>query len=167
MPKSLKEGGENHVRLSKAKILARMERGSDRKDFVSYIFAKKDELKITDWEMAAHSNALIVAGSETSATLLSGLTYYLCRTPSVYAKLKEEIRSNFKSTEEINSQTATLPYLTAAINETFRIYPPIPIGMPRLTPSGGDEVAGHFVPGGVSTPSHPYFLKLTEICRQK
>ena len=41
-------------------------------------------------------------------------------------------------------------HATAVINETFRIYPPIPIGMPRVTPPGGDTVAGRVVPGGVS-----------------
>jgi cytochrome P450 len=74
-PKSIREGGTKHAYESKDKILKRAAEKTDRKDFVSYILLKREELKITDWEMAAHSNALIVAGSETSATTLSGLHY--------------------------------------------------------------------------------------------
>jgi cytochrome P450 len=118
---------------------------------VSYILAKRDELRITDWEMAAHSNALIVAGSETSATVLSGLHYYLLNNPDTYQKLKEEVRGRFQSVAEVDAKSIErLPYLTACIEETFRIYPPIPIAMPRVTPKGGCEIAGRYVPEGVS-----------------
>jgi cytochrome P450 len=151
-PKRIREGGVRHAIESKEKILKRAEMGSNRIDFVSYILNKREELGITDWELAAHSNALIVAGSETSATTLSGLHYYLLTNPEVYTKLRDEIRTAFKSVDEINAKaTAALPYLTACIDETFRAYPPIPIAMPRVTPKGGCTIAGRYVPGGVSS----------------
>lgn len=151
-PAHIRKGGIRHAHESKNKILKRAAEVTDRKDFVSYILAKRRELGITDWEMAAHSNALIVAGSETSATTLSGLFYYLTNNPRVYAKLKAEVRTAFSQPEDVTAQAAaTLPYLTACIDETFRIYPPIPIAMPRVVPDGGCTIAGHYVPGGVST----------------
>lgn len=153
IPAEIARGGISHLRQSKAKILQRMQKEEsgalERRDFCSYIFEKREELRITDWEMAAHSNALIVAGSETTATILSGMTYWLCRTPDVYEKLKREIRGKFKRSEEVDSLSATLPYMNAVINETLRIYPPISIGMPRVTPPGGEMIGGVFVPGGV------------------
>jgi hypothetical protein len=149
-PTHIREGGINHAIASKAKILKRVAQGTNRKDFVSYILAKREELNITDWELAAHANALIVAGSETSATTLSGMHYYLLNNPEVYAKLKAEVRGKFRNPDEVDARTAaTLPYLTACIDETFRTYPPIPIAMPRVTPKGGCTIAGHYVPGGV------------------
>jgi cytochrome P450 len=124
-----------------------MEKGEgERKDFCSYIFQVKEEMGLNDWHMAAYSNALILAGSETSGTTLSALTYFLCRTPQVYDRLKQEVRSRFKSSSEITSVSATFPYLTAVINEALRIYPPVPFGIPK----GGDTVDGFFIPGGVS-----------------
>ena len=127
-----------------------MEKGDlERRDFCSYLFEKKEELGLTDWNLAGYANVLIMAGSETSATLLSGLTYYLCRTPEVYKKLKDEVRGMFKTADEITSHSATFPYLTAVINEALRIYPPSPIAPPRITPDAGEMVAGVFVPGGV------------------
>jgi cytochrome P450 len=150
-PASVREGGLKHAYESKDKILKRAAEKTDRKDFVSYILLKQEELNITDWEMAAHSNALIVAGSETSATTLSGLHYWLLNTPHAYQKLRAEIRERYNSVDEIDARSAaSLPYLTACIEETFRIYPPIPIAMPRVTPAGGCTIAGEFVPGGVS-----------------
>jgi len=158
VPTHVREGGIKHAHESKDKILKRAAKETDRKDFVSYILQKRDELKITDWEMAARSNALIVAGSETTATTLSGVHYYLLKTPQAYAKLKEEIRSRYKDADEINARSAAnLPYLTACLEETFRIYPPIPIAMPRITPKGGCTIAGRFVPEGVSFSSRSIF----------
>lgn len=154
IPSEITEGGTNHIIKSKQKILDRFEKVDlPRRDFCSILFEMRDEFRFSDWNLAAYSNALIVAGSETTATLLTGLTYRLCRTPEVYAKLREEVRARFTSSQQITSQTATFPYLTAVINETMRIYPPIPIAMPRITPDGGETVAGVFVPGGVRRDS--------------
>lgn len=159
-PAHIREGGIKHATQSKEKILKRAAQSTDRRDFVSYILAKREELNITDWELAAHSNALIVAGSETSATTLSGMHYYLLTNPDIYAKLKKEVRSTFRSPGEITAKAAEkLPYLTACIEETFRAYPPIPIAMPRVTPKGGCSIAGHHVPGGVSFRSQSLAIR--------
>jgi cytochrome P450 len=151
IPTSISKGMLNHVLQSKAKILSRRERGEHgRKDFCSYLFDMQYQMRLTDWDMTAHSNSMILAGSETSATVLSALTHWLCTTPAVYSKLKEEVRSKFSSSTEITSQNATFPYLTAVIHETLRMLPPVPNGAPRIVSKGGDSIDGVFVPGGVS-----------------
>ena len=108
----------------------------------------------TGWQLAAHANALIIAGSETTGTLLSGLFYYTLSDSKIYSNLKSEIRSSFSSVDQITSRTATdLRYLNAVINETFRIYPPIPIGMPRVS-STDQLVSGYLVPRGTTVSVH-------------
>jgi cytochrome P450 len=108
----------------------------------------------TGWQLAAHANALIIAGSETTGTVLSGLFYYTLCDPRIYSKLKTEIRSAFTSVDQITSRAATdMRYLTAVINEAFRIYPPIPIGMPRVA-STDQSVSGHLVPAGTTVSVH-------------
>jgi hypothetical protein len=150
LPAKITKAATNHTKQSKAKLLVRMEKGDlERRDFFSYILEQIEELGLTDSNLVGYAQTLIIAGSETTATLLCGLTYYLCRTPEVYEKLKNEVRSRFKTTDEITGHSATFPYLTAVIHETFRIYPPVPIAMPRITPKGGAMVAGVFVPEGV------------------
>lgn len=151
IPAEVRKGMMNHVLQSKAKILERRNKGDQgRRDFCSYIFEMQKELKLSDWHLMAYSNSMIIAGSETSATVLSAMTHWLCETPLVYSRLKEEVRSRFKSSSEITSQSAKFPYLTAVIHETLRMLPPVPFAPPRITPKGGATVAGVFVPGGVS-----------------
>ena len=93
----------------------------------------------------------MLAGSETTATALSCITYYLLRTPHALRALQEETRGAFGSYSEINaSSTAPLKYLQAVALEGMRIYPPLPFPLPRVVPHGGDIVDGHFLPAGVS-----------------
>lgn len=91
------------------------------------------------------------AGSETTATCLSCVTYYLLKNPDVCRKLQEEVRSAFKSYDEITAnRTSPMKYLNAVCLEGMRIYPPLPFALPRVVPEGGDTVDGHPLPAGVS-----------------
>ena len=99
---------------------------------------------------------LAIAGSETTATVLSGSTYLLCKNPDKLAKLQDEVRSKFKHSHEITLQSVKdLEYMLAVINEALRCYPPVAGGNVRVVPGKhGAEVAGHFVPSGVSSSRH-------------
>lgn len=102
-------------------------------------------------EIDANAATFVLAGSETTAALLSGCTYHLLRTPKVYRRLVDEIRSSFKAASNIQlSSIATLPYLNAVLEESMRIYPPVPAMLPRLVPEGGAMINGQYVPEGVS-----------------
>lgn len=90
-----------------------------------------------------------VAGSETTASLLSGMTMWLMKTPHAYKKLTEEIRTTFATAEDMHFlQLQDMPYMNACIDEALRIFPPLPTGLARTVPAGGDTVAGEFLPGG-------------------
>ena len=91
----------------------------------------------------------MIAGSETTATLLSGATYLLMKHPTVLKKLESEIRRFSTDAELTFISTSQLPYLNAVIEESFRLYPPGPVRAPRITKPGGAIIDGHYVPGGV------------------
>ena len=111
----------------------------------------RDPESVSDIQLAAHASDFVLAGSETTATALSTITYYLCRSPQVMEKLQSEIRGSFKAYEDINAaSTAPLKYLHAVALEGLRMYPPLPFALPRVVPPGGDTVDGHFLPAGVS-----------------
>ncbi|KAF4874780.1 Cytochrome P450 monooxygenase aclL [Colletotrichum siamense] len=135
--------------LAREKTDKRLALGSDtRKDFMTYILRNnKDGKGMNHEEIHVNARALIVAGSETTATALSGLLFHLTRTPDVYRFLTDEIRNAFASEEEIDMKsTARLQYLHACLEETLRIYPPAAETPPRISP--GDYIDGRFVPKG-------------------
>jgi cytochrome P450 len=102
-------------------------------------------------EMVSTFGIVILAGSETTATLLSAVTYLLLKHPEVMDKLVTEIRSSFKSEEDITQVSVNkLTYQMAVLEEALRIHPPAPLGFPRVVPGEkGQMVAGQFVPAGV------------------
>ncbi len=66
-------------------------------------------------------------------------------------KLTTEIRGAFRSEVEIDfASVSTLTYLLACLDEALRMYPPVPIGLPRVVPKGGATIAGNYVPENVS-----------------
>lgn len=90
-----------------------------------------------------------MAGSETTSTLMNGVTYILLTHPEAMEKLKHEVRSEFKSAEDITiTSVSRLPYMLACLNEALRLYPPVPGSMVRVVGKGGGNIAGHFVPEG-------------------
>lgn len=102
-------------------------------------------------EMASTASLLIIAGSETTATLLSGATYYLATNPEVLAKLTAEVRGAFPTEDDIGiASTSSLPYMLAVLDESLRIYPPVPGPSPRKIAKGGDTIIGQYIPEEVS-----------------
>jgi cytochrome P450 len=98
---------------------------------------------------------LTLAGSETTSTLLAGVTYLLLKNPESLAKVKEEVRSAFGSEEEITLiSVQKLNYMLDCLTEALRFYPPVPVGMPRSIPKGGATVDGFFIPEDVSYDCH-------------
>lgn len=90
-----------------------------------------------------------IAGGETVATTLSGLTCFLAQNPDKLKRLTQEIRAEFKNYTDVNAVRAQqLPYLQAVINEGLRLFPPASGGAPRVSP--GFELHGKYVPEGVS-----------------
>ncbi|KAH8651351.1 putative cytochrome P450 [Xylariales sp. PMI_506] len=126
-------------------LKSRLSMGEGRNDLFEGLAKRRQE-----WEkLARNAIILLLAGSETTATTLSGATYLLLTHPRVLARLTEEVRSSFNNVEEITIASVNkLPYLLAVLNETLRFYPPLSSGMVRVVPPGGAEIAGHFVPEG-------------------
>ena len=102
-------------------------------------------------EMEADLHLLVVAGSETIATTLSGTINYLCRNPAVLKTLADEVRGAVTVEADLTiANLSKLPYLTAVLKEGLRISSPTPISFPRIVPSEGASILGYWVPGGVS-----------------
>jgi cytochrome P450 len=148
MPKKVAQSTAEHAHLTTSTARKRVESGkTDREDFMSYILRHNDEKGMTMEEIIENSGTLIVAGSETTATLLSGTTFYLLSNPQAYDKLVREVRDTFETEDDITLQRVNhLEYMLAVLNEGLRLYPPVPSGLPRITPPGGEFIEGYWIP---------------------
>jgi cytochrome P450 len=151
-PKKLVEAKIRADANAYEKVARRLGRkDQDRKDFMSYILRHNDERGLSLPEIQETAVVLIIAGSETTATFLSGFTYFLLQSPHVYQRLVSEIRSMFKTYEEMTIlATQDIKYLAAVVEEAFRRYPPAPNAFPRVVPPEGAEIDGQWVPGGTT-----------------
>ncbi|KAI4945617.1 hypothetical protein J4E91_007960 [Alternaria rosae] len=162
LPESFNQKRVNHFNHSVTRVTKRLEKGlnSEGVDLWDLVLSQKEGRGLTRGEMDANSALFMIAGTETTATLVSGMTYLLLRNPDCMEKLNSEIRSAFDSDADMTMERlAALPYLAACIKEAFRLYPPVPLGLPRLTPQDGSTVVGQYVPPGtiVSIPQHAMY----------
>ncbi|CAG7916981.1 unnamed protein product [Penicillium olsonii] len=150
IPKSAVAQRKTHIDLTTQKVEKRIEKSNERPDFLGNILKHNNTEKGFSFpELVTNSSTLIIAGSETTATLLSGVTYLLLRNPQALAKLQDEVRSTFTKEEEITLENCNkLDYCLAVLTETLRMYPPVAVGLPRIVDSQGDMIAGNWVPGG-------------------
>ena len=91
-----------------------------------------------------------IAGSETVAKVLSCTINYHCRNHAVLKTLADEIRGAVVVEGDLTiGILSQLPYLTAVLKESLRIYSPTPRLLSRVVPSNGASIIGYWVPGGV------------------
>ncbi|KAI0155736.1 cytochrome P450 ClCP1 [Pestalotiopsis sp. NC0098] len=137
----------NHQEYTRAKLAKRMQ--VSRTDLVQAMLDidKNNETEMD--KLVMNASVLIVAGSETTATVLSGVTYLLLDNPDKLAQLHTELRKAFNSDNDITlAKVSRLDYMLACLEETMRLYPPVPIGLPRIVPKGGRIVGGVYLPEG-------------------
>ncbi|KAI2672411.1 hypothetical protein CBS147355_8131 [Penicillium roqueforti] len=167
IPREVKRVGQEHFDLSARKVDRRLESNMARPDFMTAILQhglseekgqyRDSERIMTRAEIHSNGFILIVAGSETSATLLSGCIFYLCTAPHVMSQLVAEVRSTFKQDSYMTFRAVEeLKYMTAVIEESLRIYPPFVTSLSRIVPQGGAVVNGHFLPEDTAVACHHY-----------
>ncbi|KAK8075323.1 hypothetical protein PG997_009986 [Apiospora hydei] len=157
-PQFVKDMKYNHFKHSADRVDLRLERGSAEKpDIWSMVLAAKGDQQLSLEEMYCHADVFMLAGSETSGSTLSGLTYHLLSNPEKLAILKNQIHSLFKHEDEITLQsTAGIEYLNACIQEALRLYPPVPVGVPRIVTEAGLTIRGQWIAPGTRVSVHHY-----------
>lgn len=75
---------------------------------------------------------MFVAGTDTTATTLEWAMAELARHPEVMKKAQDEIRPVAETKGEVEeTDLHRFRYLKAVIKETLRLYPPVPLHVPR------------------------------------
>lgn len=139
-----------YVSMTRAMAAKRLaDKSAGRVDLFAHLISGKGEDTTLDF-LAAQGSTLIAAGSETGATFLSAMTYYLISNSDMLDTVKTEVRQAYGSDAEIDGENLKkLIYLNAVIEEGLRIFPPASFGLPRVCPRA--EIDGHWVPKGVSS----------------
>ncbi|THW51458.1 cytochrome P450 [Aureobasidium pullulans] len=142
----------SHFKYSADRVDRRLETTPSKPDLWSFVLKKAgQEGGMSLSEMHSNSAMFMIAGTETTATLLSGLTYHLLQNPATTERLTRELRSAFMTDKDITIEALQqLPYLSACIEEGMRLYPPVPTGLPRQTPKGGARICGEYIPEDIT-----------------
>ena len=128
-----------------------LQQSGDRNDFL--VKMVEPDSGVTREELLANASVLTNAGSETTASLPTAVTYPSLKNPVKRRKLREELNTSFGSGSQISCETTRqLPYLQACLDEVLRLFPPVCISLPRRTPARGDYINEAWVPEEVSIP---------------
>ncbi|MCJ1388165.1 hypothetical protein MMC18_001010 [Xylographa bjoerkii] len=147
-PKSALQRRADIFKRSQAKVQRRLDRTPDTPDFMGSVLRADGEKGMSVPEIESSFPLILIAGSETTATSLTGMGFHLVQNPHVWAQLAAEVRA-FTTEAELNyASTEKMPYLNAFISEGLRMTAAVPWGHPREVPKGGDTVAGEWLPGG-------------------
>jgi cytochrome P450 len=157
-PKKVEDIRWEHFNFSAERVNKRLAANITRPDIWGLVLANQEKGQGLSLGLM-HTNAglFMGAGTETTATELSGLVYYLLRNPACMRRLVDEITTTFPTEDLITMEgIARLPYLHACIEEGLRVFPPVPSALPRITPAGGSTICGIHVPAGthVSVPQY-------------
>lgn len=142
-------------RFSEEQVTKRSKLERDESDVMSKLIDAardpNDKNKIDMHWLSGDALVIIIAGSDTVSAALTFLFHHLALLPQHVHQLREEL-SKVDITD--NRQLQQLRHVNAVINETLRLYPPVPTALLRQTPPEGLRVGERYIPGNVtiSTP---------------
>ncbi|XP_025048728.1 steroid 21-hydroxylase [Alligator sinensis] len=89
---------------------------------------------------------LFIGGTETTAALLAWACAFLVRHPEVQDRIHAELQDVLGPTAPLSPRDRDrLPLLSATLNETLRLRPPVPLALPHRT-TRPTSVAGMSIP---------------------
>ncbi|KAJ0981976.1 hypothetical protein J5N97_010231 [Dioscorea zingiberensis] len=132
-----------------------LERGGGGGDFLSLLLGFKrddnadEETKLTDMEIKALLMDLFTAGTDSTSSTVEWALAELLRKPDILVAVQKELDSIVGKSRLVSELdlTNSVPLLHAIIKETFRLHPPGPLSVPRIS-SEPCEVSGFHIPEG-------------------
>ncbi|KAL3456273.1 cytochrome P450 [Aspergillus heterothallicus] len=129
---------------------------SERQDMLFHLLNAKDPQTglpgYTPEALEAEAIMLTIAGSDTTSVIMAGFFFHIVRSPVVYRRLINEIRTAFASVEEIKGgrKLMSCQYLRACVDEAMRITPAGSAELPRIVLPGGLIIDGNHIPEGTT-----------------
>ncbi|KAI1854401.1 hypothetical protein JX265_012435 [Neoarthrinium moseri] len=148
-----------HFKNSREKTLKRLaDPDREHPDLIQHILKNEGSRKgLSQTEIILNMVLFISAGSETTANLMTGWTYFMVANPDILKRVTAEIRAAFPSEDNIRWEAVkNLPYLDATLNEALRLFSPAPANQQRIVPKGGATIDGHYLPEGTTVAVAPW-----------
>lgn len=128
----------------------------DRKNFVDILLEIQEDTKMAGFPLSKDNIKAIIldmfaAGTDTTYTVLEWAMTELLRNPRILKKVQNEVSGIADGKPDISEDDLDkMHYLKAIIKETLRLYPPIPLLVPRESTqdvkiNGFDIAAGTMV----------------------
>ncbi|KZT11544.1 cytochrome P450 [Laetiporus sulphureus 93-53] len=139
----------------------RLNEGSPHKDLFYHLLNEghEDDSEPVPCSMLVNNAVTaIIAGSDTTATALSCVFYFMLSRPECYARLRDEVDTTFPAGEGLandSTKFANMAYLNAVINETLRLYPSLLTCLQRAPTAGS---GGHMIGTKFFIPEHSAVL---------
>ncbi|KAI1339775.1 cytochrome P450 [Xylariaceae sp. FL0016] len=128
--------------------------------FTKIMKGETDGETISQEEIVGDAELFIIAGSDTTSTTLTYLTWAVCRNPEIRARLVKEVEG--LKDDFTDDDVKNLPYLNMCITETLRRYPVAPTALPRYVPKEGTMMNGVCLPGGSVVTTHNWCLHMNK-----
>lgn len=97
---------------------------------------------------------LLIAGHETTATLLTWTFYLISQNPAARSKLVEEVGTVLAGQKPAASDLVNMPYSLKVLQEAMRLYPPVWVMFRKAL--ADDEVLGVEIPAGARITISPF-----------
>ncbi|XP_073831656.1 uncharacterized protein [Musca autumnalis] len=124
--RSISKEFENYfVELMKKTIEMRQSQAEakGRVDFLNYLLQLQEKKNLTHMELCAHAMTFILDGFETVSSTLAHTLLLLARHPQAQQKLRKEFEENLSAGNRDFNTIHELPYLSACILESLRLFP--------------------------------------------
>jgi cytochrome P450 len=134
--------------------------GIDAADILGWVMHARDRehgLPMPDLQLAREIMTLIVAGHETTSSVLNWTWHLLSRHPDVDARLGEELARLPVDQDLTVDDLANFPLAGRIIEEAMRLYPPLWLMTRRAVHD--DQLGDYFVPAGTEIYISPYFVQ--------
>ncbi|OBZ68798.1 hypothetical protein A0H81_11369 [Grifola frondosa] len=148
--------------MDKLRTIKRIRDGSLAHD-VFYYLNNEDGVESSPPSLDAlicDGNLVIIAGADTTSSVLTNLFFCLLTNRDAYDRLQSEVDTHYPPGEDAldTKYHADMPFLNAVINETLRLYPATPDGSQRIAEkgSGGRMIGPYFLPENTSASVHFY-----------
>lgn len=141
-----------------ADIVAERRRNPTDEDVVSALMAARDEEGhgMTDQQVHDEVMTLLLAGHETTALALTFTFFLLAQHGDVERTLVRELDDELDGDPPTVADLDDLPYLERVVQESLRLYPPVP-GIVR-EPTADDQVGEYRIPAGATVSMNQHVV---------